>query len=297
MRILATERGSDVLRYWLLTLWLAWLPNTPAPAAIVPHGGRLSAAVERVSSAPWIVTAGEPAGKDKATKLPYRLAQQTTNYFHAMPSQAKNIELVARRLNGTVVEPGQIFSYYRQVGPYTAENGFGWGRMFAGDRIVPSVGGGVCQGSSTLYAALLRTGLPIVERHHHGLTVPYLPPGEDATVASDYLNFRFRNNRSTPILITASAGHRHLQVAIWGETPGPDIQVKHETLAEYPFRTIVRYRASLKPGEEKVLHPGQKGVKVRTWLEIKTPGGTETKNLGVDLYRPSPRMVEKGPAS
>lgn len=272
------------------------LPNAPAPAILAPHGGQLWSSVERVpQDAPIVIQNAPGESQAKAMKLPYLLASRTTNYNHASPSQGKNIELVATRLNGVVVQPGQVFSYFKVVGPYTAENGYGWGRMFSGDRIVPSIGGGVCQGSSTLYSALLRTGLPILERHHHGLTVPYLPPGEDATVADDYLNFRFRNNRTTPVLITAKAGNRHLTVAIWGATPGPEIVVKHQILAEYPFRTITKFDATLKPGETKVLAPGQKGVRVKTWLEQKTPKGTEIKDLGIDLYRPSPRIIEVGP--
>ncbi|MCY0865001.1 MAG: VanW family protein [Sulfobacillus sp.] len=281
------------MRYWIMVVWLLLWPNVPLPTFLAPHGGRQWAQLEYVPSAPVVVVPGESAAR--AMKLPYLLARQTTNYNHASPSQAKNIELVAQRLNGTVVKPGQIFSYYARVGPYTAENGFGWGRMFVGDRIVPSIGGGVCQGSSTLYAALLRTGLPIIERHHHGLTVPYLPPGEDATVASDYLDFRFKNNRTTPILITAQAGQRHLTVAIWGATPGPEIVVKHQILAEYPFKIVKRVDPKLKPGQEQVLAPGQKGVSVKTWLEIKTPHGTETRDLGIDRYRPSPRIIAVGP--
>lgn len=289
------------MRLWLLSLWLLVLPNTPAPSVLAPHGGALWVQLEKVSRGVPIVIetpSGTPGEAEaKVMKLPFLLASRTTNYDHATPSQAKNIELVATRLNGTVVQPGHVFSYYQRVGPYTAANGFGWGRMFAGDRIVPSIGGGVCQGSSTLYSAILRTGLQVLERHQHGLTVPYLPPGEDATVASDYLNFRFKNTRRTPVLITARAGNRRLTVEIWGATSGPEIVVKHQILAEYPFRTLTRYNATLKPGETKVLAPGQKGVAVKSWLEIKTPTGTEIKELGIDRYRPSPRIVEVGAKS
>lgn len=279
---------------------MALLPNTPVPGLLAPHGGPLWALVEHYPLAPVVaqkIPGNQPGeSRAKALKLPYLLGSRTTNYFHASPSQAKNIELLAQRLNGTVVQPGHVFSYYKVVGPYTSENGYGWGRAFVGDRIVPSVGGGVCQGASTLYAAILKTGLQVVERHAHGLMVPYLPPGEDATVSSDYLNFRFRNSRSTPVLITAQAAARHLSVALWGATPGPQITVHHKILAEYPYRTIVRVSPSLKPGETKILAPGQRGVKAETWLDIVTPKAVIRKNLGLDRYRPSPRIIEKGPA-
>ncbi|MCY0877844.1 MAG: VanW family protein [Firmicutes bacterium] len=285
-------------KIWLAGLWLIamsignlWGPGESRHPWTVAQFSQQ----EFRPDAPVIIENVPGKSQAEALKLPYLLASRTTNYYHATPSQAKNIELVASRLNGAVVQPGHIFSYYQRVGPYTAENGFGWGRMFVGDRIVPSIGGGVCQGSSTLYSALLRTGLPILERHHHGLTVPYLPPGEDATVASDYLDFRFKNNRSTPILITAEAHDRHLTVAIWGATPGPEIVVKHQILAVYPYRTITQRNPRLKAGEQKIVAPGQEGVKVKTWLEIKSPSGVTVKDLGIDQYRPSPRIIEVGP--
>ena len=254
---------------------------------------------EYSQSAPIVMTLRTHDGNDQigVVKLPSVLGKQTTNYFHASKSQAENIELAAQRLNGTVIDPGKTFSYYAVVGPYTEENGFGWGRAFVGDRIVPSVGGGVCQGSSTLYSAILRTGLNVLERHQHGLTVPYLPPGEDATVAGDYLNFQFQNNRKTPVAIIASAKNRHMTVEIMGASPGPAISIHHKILQTYPFRTIVHYRDNLKPGEEKILAPGQVGVRVQNWLDIQEKNGIMVKQLGIDTYRPSPRIIEKGEAA
>jgi vancomycin resistance protein VanW len=237
---------------------------------------------------------GEPLAKN--LKLGHVLAQRTTNYNHASLSQTKNIELLAKRLNGVVVPPNTTFSYYNHVGPYTADNGYQWGRAFSGDRIVPSMGGGVCQGASTLYSAVLRTGLPVVERHNHSLTVPYLPPGEDATVSGSYLNFQFRNNRTTPVLIAAStdSAKRLLTVALWGAEPPPNITVHHGVLEQYPYRVMQRCSPNVATGQTKVLFPGQMGGKVKTWLEIQTTQGTDKKYVGVDGYRPSPRVVEIG---
>ncbi len=281
-------------RFWLLAAILGLWPSFAAPQAMSGGPSRPGASAEYRAAAPVVAAREAEDPQAKALQLHFVLGQQSTNYFHATESQAKNIELAARRINGTVVQPGQIFSYYKVVGPYTAENGYGWGRAFVGDRIVPSVGGGVCQGSSTLYAALLRTGLPIVERHNHGLTVPYLPAGEDATVASDYLNFQFRNNLPTPVLLTAQASSRHMTIRVWGAAAGPNITVQHKILATYPFATIVRTNDRLKPGEEKVLAPGQSGVRVETILEIHHGKETTHKIIGIDRYRPSPRIVEKG---
>lgn len=221
------------------------------------------------------------------------LAQRTTNFHHASASQGKNMVVLANRLNGVVVKPGATFSYYRTVGPYTQENGFYWGRAFSGARIVPSMGGGVCQGASTLYSALLRTDLLIVERHQHSLTVPYLPPGEDATVAGTYLNFQFKNSRSTPVMIAAAADlkQRYLTVAIWGKEPTPSISVRHQVLETYPFQTVRTCDKTLAGAASQVQSPGQPGAKVKTWAVTKTADGTKEKYIGLDTYRPSPRIV------
>ncbi|WP_443111922.1 VanW family protein [Alicyclobacillus sp. ALC3] len=200
--------------------------------------------------------------------------------------------VLAKRLNGVIVAPGATFSYYRTVGPYTAENGFYWGRAFSGDRIVPSMGGGVCQGASTLYSALMRTDLKVVERHQHSLTVPYLPPGEDATVAGTYLDFKFKNSRATPVMLAATAdlSRRYLTVAVWGKTAPPKITVKHEILATYPYRTI-RHCMS-KASEVGVKSPGQPGVKVKTWVVTEAANGSIERYLGMDTYKASPRIED-----
>lgn len=238
-----------------------------------------------------------PAQASSSSSMKVLLASQITDYHHASLSQTKNIELVARRLNGVVVPPHGTFSYYRTVGPYTAANGYHWGRAFSGDRIVPSMGGGVCQGASTLYAAILRTGLKVTERYQHSLTVPYLPAGEDATVTGTFKNFRFLNNRSTPIRISAAADTsiRKMTVAVYGTEAAPKIVVRHKVLHTTPYPIKRKFNKALATGESKVIFPGQNGVKVHTWVETTRADGKKTvKDLGIDTYLPSPRIIEYG---
>lgn len=282
---------GELRMWWVLSFLLTIWPGFHATIAST-HGW-----IERAHLAAPVVLPPPGEADAKALRLPYRWAYVATRYDHASATQTQNIELTAQRLNGTVLQPGQVFSYYAKVGPYTAANGYGWGRAFVGDRIVPSVGGGVCQGASTLYAAVMRTGLTVLERHQHGLTVPYLPPGEDATVAGDYLNFRFQNSSHHPVMIAAQAAQRLYRLAIWGQVPGPHIIVKHHILARYPFRTIRRTDPAQKPGTTHVLAPGQDGVKAKTWLEVETSHGVTIRDLGIDTYRASPRIILEGPGT
>ncbi|MBX6349960.1 MAG: VanW family protein [Clostridia bacterium] len=228
--------------------------------------------------------------------LAYLMASYSTNFDHASDSQADNIALAAKKLNGRVVEPGEVFSYNRTVGPFTEAGGFGWGRMFVGDRIVPSIGGGVCQPASTLYNAVVLADLAVVERHPHGLTVPYLPPGQDATVTdSGGLDFRFRNDTGRPLLLRASAQNRWLTISIYGARKPPAVTWRHELLATYPKRTVFTRDPSLPPGIRKTVAPGQDGARVHTWITVHYPEGAVTRDLGVDTYRSSPEIIAVGP--
>jgi vancomycin resistance protein VanW len=226
-----------------------------------------------------------------------RMGAFTTSFAHASPSQAANIALVAKKLTGVVVPAGAVFSYNRAAGPFTASGGYGWGRMFVGNRIVPTIGGGVCQGASTLYNAVLLANLPVVERHPHGLTVPYLPPGRDATVTEEAgLDFRFRNNTGGPLVLWGEAIRRRLTLAIFGTKHPPKVEIFTEVLARTPFRTEVVRDPELPPGQEVVAAAGQDGVRARAWVVVTQPDGTTVRrDLGTHTYRPSPRVILRGP--
>ena len=225
------------------------------------------------------------------------LARFTTNFNHASPSQEANIALTARKLTGYVVPAGGVFSYNKATGPYTEAGGYGWGRMFVGDRIVPTIAGGVCQGASTLYNVVLMANLPVVERHRHGLTVPYLPPGRDATVTeSGGLDFRFRNNTGGPLVLWGQALDRELTLAMFGTKAPPAVTIHTEVLSRTPFRTDYIDDPTLAAGQSVVVAPGQEGAVSRTWVVVQTPEGAVRRDISQDNYRPSPRIIRRGTA-
>lgn len=119
--------------------------------------------------------------------------------------RATNIILATAALNNYILLPGDLFSFNRANGPRTAERGYQPAPVIVGNTVVPGLGGGVCQVSSTLYNAVLQAELEVVERYPHSQPVGYVPPGRDATI-SDYLDFKFRNNTDQIILIKAAIG-------------------------------------------------------------------------------------------
>lgn len=127
-----------------------------------------------------------------------------------------NIVLASTCLNNTVVWPGNEFSFNETVGPRTAERGFMPAPVILMGSRDMDYGGGVCQVSSTLYNSVLASGLKIIERHQHSLPVHYIPPGRDAAVAYDNLDFRFRNTGAGLVIVKSGVSKGKVWVQIWG---------------------------------------------------------------------------------
>ncbi|MGE5599081.1 MAG: VanW family protein, partial [Bacteroidota bacterium] len=121
-------------------------------------------------------------------------------------------------------------------------------------------------------------------------------PGQDATVTYGVADLKFRNDTGAPLLLWADTVGKTLYMAVYGRRP-PRVVWHHEILARQPARTVCRTNARLSPGTERMAQAGADGLTVRSWLTLIYPGGrTVTRNLGVDRYRPLPRLVERGPS-
>ena len=137
-----------------------------------------------------------------------------TTYVSGAWGRIQNVRKAAQNISGTVLNCGDQFSYNDAIGPTTADYGFYAAPGYVGGKTVDVYGGGVCQVSSTLYAAMVYAGLPATERHAHSLPVDYLPAGLDATIAGSYLDLKFTNTFSQPLLIQASANGGTLTVTL-----------------------------------------------------------------------------------
>lgn len=144
------------------------------------------------------------AGAGKRNDVPKQtLISSYTTSFDSKQSRAVNIALAASRLNGMVIQPGQHFSFSDAIGERTAENGYVVAPTFLNKEVVPGMGGGICQVSSTMYAAMLQGGIQATQRHAHSLPVSYIPEGMDATISAGTKDLTFTNNFTYPIVINA----------------------------------------------------------------------------------------------
>lgn len=125
----------------------------------------------------------------------------TTYFSTTNKNRVTNISLSAKAINNVVVFPGEVFSFNKVVGQRTRDKGYKEAPVIVKGEIFEGIGGGICQVSSTLFNAVDRAGLHIVQRYSHSRQVPYVPPGRDATVSWHGADFKFQNKYAYPILI------------------------------------------------------------------------------------------------
>jgi vancomycin resistance protein YoaR len=135
-----------------------------------------------------------------------------------MNESGKNAELAARLINGTIVKPGETFSFNRTVGPRLPSRGFGEGQTVVntvyGPKYEPGIGGGVCRTSTVIHQAVQEAGLEVIERHSHSLSVQYAEPGEDAAVVYGYWDYKFKNTIDQPVKIEVNTEGEKIKVMI-----------------------------------------------------------------------------------
>ena len=228
-----------------------------------------------------------------------QISEYTTNTTNNK-NRNTNIQLSASAISGVTVMPGEVFSFNGATGERTAAKGYKEAAAISGGQSRDEIGGGVCQTSSTLFNAVARANLEIVERNPHAWPSNYVEKGFDATVNWPGLDFKFRNNTDWPVFIIAGYNNRKVTVTIYGMTLGPGIRIDLEsevtrTFAQ-PEGTNYVVNPSLAPGESKKTITGRKGYEVQTW-KIWYQGNKETKRelLFTTTYKPYQETIEYNP--
>ncbi len=160
------------------------------------------------------------------------LGTYTTFYGSDGSGRAKNIETGASHIGGTLLAPGEEMSANAAMEPYTHENGYAEAASYESNTVVQTMGGGICQVSTTLYNAILFAELEIVERYPHSMLVGYVEPSMDAAIADDVLDLVFKNNQKTPIYIESVLAGGNLTFNIYGKetrNPGRTLEFVSET--------------------------------------------------------------------
>ncbi len=171
------------------------------------------------------------------------LSEKSTSLSGSSSARINNITLAAKAMNGVVLQPGEEFNYNMCLGERTAAKGYQSAGAYANGEHVMNIGGGICQGSSTLYYCALYANLQITARYDHYFPVYYLPRGLDATVSWGWPDFKFVNNRTYPIKIEAYVSGGYLTVRIYGtDVDGSYVQMTSDTWEDSEFYYAQTYR-------------------------------------------------------
>lgn len=213
---------------------------------------------------------------DVTTELLFRDALgEVKTYISGVANRVSNVALAAEMCNDILLMPGDVFSYWDTVGPCSSSQGFLPAPSYVNGATVDSVGGGICQVSSSIYYAALKSNLEIVERQNHSYAVGYVPDGADATVYSGNPDFRFKNNTDYPIRIVAFAKGRNLTVRLEGtKLDSTYVKMEFEELSRTEPETVYKADASIPMGTTKVSVTAYTGRKVRAYRCVYNGDGT-----------------------
>ncbi|MEG0297034.1 MAG: VanW family protein [Clostridium sp.] len=244
----------------------------------------------------------ETAARIKASdlnKIDSKISTFSTNYRRGSDlGRDKNMEVAAGYINGTVLMPGDVFSYYDKIGQTTPEKGYEKANVYVADRIEKDYGGGVCQISTTLYRAAMGANLRSVERRNHSMTVSYAELGLDATYASGYIDYKFKNEYDFPVYIQGSVTGNQVIFSIFGNQEGmggKTYKMASEVLETYQPKVVKKDDPNLYVGEERVTQAGMVGHKVKSY-QITYENGQEVNReyIATDVYNTQDRIISVG---
>ena len=230
--------------------------------------------------------------------FPDLLSSFKTSFTSSNSNRSTNIRLCSEKINGTVLMPGETFSFNQVVGKRTPEAGFKPATAYSGGKVVQEYGGGICQVSSTLYNAVLYANLEITERTNHGYKPSYVDPGLDATVSWGGPDFKFTNNRDYPIRIVCDTSNKILNIYIYGLRRDTDYKVVLDAqyVSTVNFKTVYQKDSSLASGQSRVIQSGSNGCKTATYKYLYDANGTlvSSECISRDTYNPHNKIVAVG---
>lgn len=246
---------------------------------------------------PTMIT--EPLGSaEELAKVKDLLGSFKTSFKTSNAERSKNVNTGAVHIDGTVLYPGEVFSTYEYVTPFTEENGYAMAGSFLNGKTVDSLGGGICQVSSTLYNAVLNAELEIVERSPHSMMVTYVQASADAAIAGTWKDFKFKNSSDAPIYIEAyTTDGKQLIFNIYGQETRPagrTVKYVNKVLESTPAVTELIADPAQGIGY-RMVESGHNGCKAELYKEVYVDGVLQSsERVNKSNYMVSNRCVYYG---
>jgi vancomycin resistance protein YoaR len=222
------------------------------------------------------------------------LSSFTTSLGGSSRNRVHNIGLACKEIDGTVLLPGEVFSYNETVGPRSSAAGYREAPIIVKGKLVPGLAGGICQVSTTVFNAALLSGLEIESRRNHALPVHYVPAGRDATVSYGSIDLRFKNDLGHPIYLEVDSAGRRVTVKIWGHTGDKrEVRILTSRVTTIGAGVSRRRDPRLPSGRVVVDEPARSGKRVSITVVVQTPSG-ERRQRFASFYRPQDAIIRVG---
>lgn len=229
--------------------------------------------------------------------FPQILGTFTTTYSASNENRETNLKLSSEKINGTIIMPGEIFSYNKIVGERTIAKGYKEAAVYSGGKVINGIGGGICQLSSTLYNAVVYANLEIVSRSNHMFLTSYVTAGRDATVSWGTLDFSFKNTKKYPIKVVSIVKNGLVTVEIQGlkEEKEYEVVIENKVTEVIPYQVKYVKDDKLEEGETQIVQYGANGAKSITYKVLKYNGNVVSREiLSTDTYSALERIIKIG---
>ena len=241
----------------------------------------------------------QPRGTEEELSVVKDLLGTYTTYYGPLGTgRTQNVENGAKLINGSILLPGDELSVNDKTSPFTEANGWAYAGSYLNGETVQSLGGGVCQVSTTLYNAVLLAELEITQRYSHSMTVGYVPLSADAAIAGTYKDLRFKNNTEHPIYIEAVCRNANITFNVYGvETRDANREVSYEseTIETKDPDTEFTLSSSHKLGTFTQTRSEHVGYVAKLWKIVKVNGKeVEKTQVNRSTYNASCRKVTIG---
>ena len=253
---------------------------------------------EKECTIPLKITLAEVTIEDLGKEaFPHLLGTFSTTYSMQNSNRVTNLELASEKVDGTIILPGEEFSYNKIVGERTISAGYKEAAVYSGGKVVDGIGGGICQISSTLYNAVIYANLEVTKRSNHRFLTSYVEAGRDATVSWGTVDFCFKNTRKYPIKVTSSVKNGVVTCQIYGMKEEKEYEIVIENVLEEVIPYSTKYVKDYTKDEatEEIKQSGSNGAKSTTYKIVKYNGAVISKDvLSNDTYSPLERIIVKG---
>lgn len=226
-----------------------------------------------------------------------KISSYNTSFESSKEGRATNINLSTKSINGTLIMPGDIFSFNGVVGQRTAARGYQTAGIIVGEKFEQGLGGGICQVSSTLYNAMLSTSIVSLERIHHTISSGYIPKGQDATVDYGNLDYKFKNTFKYPIYIEGTILNKNIYFNIYSNSTltKRTYEIVNEILEVTEPKTEIVQDPAKYEGETEITKTGHAGFKVKVSRKTYENGKlVNTEIINKDTFRVINGIIKVG---